>query len=183
VKNIKIIVLVIIIIVFCNQVFAQEFTAGGVIYGDNWAFAVTAPNGWVMDSNSMAHQGIYGLFYEEGKRFGTQYNTPIIYIVPFPLNNPNDNELRKFAQSDINGYISRGAKVEEINKTYKNRNILYLTYNVDLPNGRYETFVFTRNENCCLIIILNANSNDQRNELFQKLEQVVNSIIFMEINH
>jgi hypothetical protein len=41
---------------------------------------VAASDGWIMDSNSLAQQGIYGLFYEEGKIFGSQYNTPIIYI-------------------------------------------------------------------------------------------------------
>ena len=99
---------------------------GGVIYGEKWAFSVTAPNGWIMDTDSMSKQGIYGLFYEEGKKFGSQYGTPIIYIVPFQLNIADDEELVKFAQSDINGYISKGAKVMESNKTYANEKKLYL---------------------------------------------------------
>jgi hypothetical protein len=162
--------------------FSQEANAGGIIYGDKWAFMVKAPDGWIMDSNSLSAQGIYGLFYEEGKIFGAQYDTPIIYIVPFPLNNATDNALIEFAQTDINGYISNGAKVEKINKTYEKTRNLYLTYNVNLPNGRYESFVYTRYKDCCLIIILNANNHGQRNNLFLKLEEVINSISFMDRN-
>jgi len=73
-----------------------------------------------MDSDSLSRQGIYGLFYEENKQFGSQYNTPIIYIVPFMLKSASDNELRNFAENDINGYIKNGAKIERINKVINN---------------------------------------------------------------
>jgi hypothetical protein len=170
----------VLIAFFSNEIFPQD-KAGGIIYGNNWAFMVAAPDGWIMDSNSLSRQGIYGLFYEEGKMFGSQYNTPIIYIVPFPLNAPTDDELNKFAESDINGYIANGSRVEKLNKIYENNN-LYITYNVDLPNGRYECFVFTRYKDLCLIIISNTNSENQREELFPPMEKIINSISFMDKN-
>jgi hypothetical protein len=175
-------ILIVLLTFWVNFVFTQENNIGGIIYGQNYAFIVTAPVGWIMDSESLSRQGIFGLFYEEGKIFGAQNNTPIIYIVTFTLNNSSDDELIKFAQEDINGYIMNGAKTERIDKQYKKSDTLYLTYNVNLPNGRFETFVFTRYKNNCLIIILNANNNAQRNELLPKLEEVINSISFMDKN-
>jgi hypothetical protein len=160
--------------------FAQENLTGGIIYGENWAFMVKAPDGWIMDSTSLSKQGIYGLFYENGKKFGSQYNTPIIYIVPFALNIATDDEMIKFAEHDINGYIANGAKVEKLNKTYEKTEFFCLTYNVDLTNGRYECFVFFRYNNSCLIIILNANNNRQRDELFPKMVEIINSIRFFD---
>jgi hypothetical protein len=181
-KN-KIFSISLILIAFVGvNIFAQDNLAGGIIYGENWAFAVKAPDGWIMDSNSLAQQGIYGLFYEEGKRFGSQYNTPIIYIVPFPLTNATDDELTRFATNDINGYIANGSKVERINRIYENRENLYITYNVVLPNGRYECFVFTRYTDLCLILILDANNEQQRNELLPKMVDIINSISFMDKN-
>jgi hypothetical protein len=179
-KNIAI--LIVFLTFSLNSVFTQENNKGGIIYGQNFAFIVTAPVGWIMDSDSMSQQGIFGLFYEEGKIFGAQNNTPIIYIVTFALNNASDDELIKFAQEDINKYVINGAKTERINRRYKKSDILYLTYNVNLTNGRYETFVFMRYKNTCLIVILNANNNAQRNELLPKLEEVINSISFMDKN-
>jgi hypothetical protein len=162
------------------NIYSQENLTGGIIYGENWAFVVKAPDGWIMDSVSLSHQGIYGLFYENGKQFGTQYNTPIIYIVPFTLNNATDNDLIKFAEHDINGYIAKGAKVEKINKIYEKTENIFITYNVNLTNGRHECFVFTRHNNSCLIIILNANNNQQRDELFPKMVEIINSIRFID---
>ena len=182
-KSKNICISIIFLTIFNKSLFCQGYLGGGVIYGENWSFFVSAPNGWIMDSDSMSKQGIYGLFYEEGKLFGSQYGTPIIYIVPFRLNIPTDEELVKFAQSDITGYVSKGAKAMEINKTYANEKRLYITFDIDLTNGRYETCVFTRNNDCGLIIILNANNIEQRRDLFQKLSDVVNSIKFMDIIH
>jgi hypothetical protein len=133
-----------------------------------------------MDSELMSNQGIYGLFYEEGKKFGAQYNTPIIYIVTLPLRYATDEALNEFIQSDLNGYRNNGSNVLELNRSYKKNYYSYLTYNVDLPNGRYETFVYTRYNEYCFLTILNANTKEQRNELFQKLEEVVNSMSFMD---
>jgi hypothetical protein len=171
----------VLIVLIANKIFPED-NKSGIVYGDNWAYIVIAPDGWTMDSNSLFEQGIYGLFYEEGKKLGTQYNTPIIYIVQFPLNTATDDELNKFAESDINNYIANGSKVEKIDGFYKNTSNLYITYNVDLPNGRYECFVFTRYKALCLIIILNANSKQERDKLFPKMIEVINSISFMDKN-
>jgi hypothetical protein len=182
-KNIKILLVMAFITLQINNVFSQDNSKGGIVYGEKWAFWVMAPDGWIMDSNSLARQGIYGLFYEEGKIFGSQYNTPIIYIVPFPLNNDSDNDLRNFAETDIAGYKKNGAKVENINRVISNITNFYLIYNVDLTNGRYETFVFTHFGNLGLIIIINANNVQQRNELFPKMVEIINSIKIMDIIH
>jgi len=163
-----------------HPVYAQDATKAGIVYGDNWAYVAQAPSGWIMDMNTLAPDGIYGLFYEEGKIFGAQYNTSIIYIVPFKLNNPTDEALIKFADSDLNTYTSNGAKVEKITKTYEKPGNTYLTYNVNLPNGRHETFVFTRYKDTCFIIILNTTTSEQRQSLLSKLEEVINKLSFMD---
>jgi hypothetical protein len=103
-------------------------------------------------------------------------------IVPFPLNTATDDELNKFAESDINGYIANGSRVEKLNRIYENNGNLCITYNVDLPNGRYECFVFTRYKNLCLIIIANTDSENQRDELFPQMEEIINSISFVDRN-
>ncbi|MDR2835327.1 MAG: hypothetical protein LBV69_03885 [Bacteroidales bacterium] len=52
-----------IIFVSSNIIFAQDDDAvGGIIYGDNWACLVKAPNGWVMDQKSLAHNNILPYF-------------------------------------------------------------------------------------------------------------------------
>lgn len=47
----------------------------GVLFGANHAFSVTAPQGWVLDNQSGAAQGIHMAFYPEGY---TWSNSPVI---------------------------------------------------------------------------------------------------------
>jgi hypothetical protein len=57
---------------------------------------------------------------------------------------------------------------------------LHFTYNIILPNGRFITHVNTRYKDTCFIIILNADSVQQRNELLLKMDDIVNNISFMD---
>jgi hypothetical protein len=179
-ENKRFFIIGVLLALIVGSAFSQDFNKGGILYGRNWACIVSAPDGWIMDSDSLSGQGIYGLFYEEGKKFGSQYNTPIIYIVTLPLQNATDNALNAYIQSDINNYIANGSKVLQLDKSYKETDRIHQTYNVDLSNGRYETFVFTRYKEYCFLIILNANNNEQRNELFPKLAEVINSLSFLD---
>ncbi|MBS1766851.1 MAG: hypothetical protein JST05_05535 [Acidobacteria bacterium] len=38
----------------------------GIIYGDDHAYALTAPKGWVLDNQVWADQGIFAVFYPKG---------------------------------------------------------------------------------------------------------------------
>ena len=86
----KLIVSLSFIFVLSVFMFAQEKLAGGILYGPNWACMVSAPQGWSMDQESLARYGIYGLFYEDGKKFGG--NTPIIYINTQKLNDDSQQD-------------------------------------------------------------------------------------------
>jgi len=158
-----------------GSVFSQDTSRGGIIYGDKWAYMVTAPDGWIMDSNTWANRGVFGLFYEEGKKLGSQYNTPIIYIVQFPLSDANDNELSNFAETDIENYVKNGAKIQKLDKFINENNTHYI-YNVNFKNRQYECFVYTRYDKLGLLIIINANNEKQRDELFPVMAEIINSI-------
>jgi len=43
----------------------SEDTNSGIIYGENWAFMFSAPEGYVWDNVSLQHEGIWALFYKE----------------------------------------------------------------------------------------------------------------------
>ncbi len=38
----------------------------GIVYGDNHAFALSAPPGWVLDNESGVSQGLHAVFYPAG---------------------------------------------------------------------------------------------------------------------
>jgi hypothetical protein len=50
-------------LLFCASAFAQSQNAGGIVYGGKAAFNITAPEGWVLDTESGAEQGLPCVLY------------------------------------------------------------------------------------------------------------------------
>ena len=172
----KLILSLLLIFVLPVILFAQEKSAGGILYGPNWACMVSAPQGWSMDQESLAHYGIYGLFYEDGKKFGG--NTPIIYINTQKLNDDSDTELEKFIAFDTNSYKNSGHKINE----YQLKNIeekKIFAYKISKENN-YEICAYTRYKNCCFLVILTAHDEESITKNISNLEFIINHMAYMD---
>src|SRR6476661_6902774 len=53
--------------VFCPCTPAQENFRGGIVYGPKAAFNISAPEGWVLDNESGAEQGLPCVLYPKGE--------------------------------------------------------------------------------------------------------------------
>src|SRR3954469_10176508 len=53
-----------------SSVSAQEKYRGGIVYGPKAAFNINAPNGWVLDNESGAKQGLPCVLYPKGQTWG-----------------------------------------------------------------------------------------------------------------
>jgi hypothetical protein len=51
---------------FCAPISAQEKYKGGIVYGPKAAFNISAPEGWVLDNESGAEQGLPCVLYPKG---------------------------------------------------------------------------------------------------------------------
>jgi len=51
----------------CVEVLAQKHYPGGIVYGPKAAFNVSAPEGWVLDNESGANQGLPCVLYPKGE--------------------------------------------------------------------------------------------------------------------
>jgi len=52
---------------FCAPISAQEKYKGGIVYGPKAAFNISAPEGWVLDNESGAEQGLPCVLYPKGE--------------------------------------------------------------------------------------------------------------------
>jgi hypothetical protein len=52
---------------FCATISAQEKYKGGIVYGPKAAFNISAPEGWVLDNESGAEQGLPCVLYPKGE--------------------------------------------------------------------------------------------------------------------
>src|SRR5205809_5067246 len=54
-------------VVLCVGALAQEKYHGGIVYGPKAAFNISAPEGWVLDNESGAEQGLPCVLYPKGE--------------------------------------------------------------------------------------------------------------------
>jgi hypothetical protein len=94
-------------------IFAQD-ARGGLIEGDTWAFLVSAPQGWVWDSQALRSSGIQALFYREGSRYSPA--KPHIVIRPMRKKTEGTPTLDDFIKADEDTYagIHQGSIVKSL---------------------------------------------------------------------
>lgn len=156
----------------------MEKLAGGILYGNNWACMVMAPENWGMDQESFSSYGIYGLFYENDKRLGG--TTPIIYINTQQLQNDSDKYLKKYITLDTNSYKQNGYNVKEYQlKNIKEKEVFAYEFSKE---NNYEICVYTRYKDCCFLIILSAHDEKSIKDNVSNLEFIINNMTYMEKN-
>src|SRR5580765_4891512 len=60
-------VICILFLLICARSSAQENFRGGIVYGPKAAFNISAPEGWVLDNESGAEQGLPCVLYPKGE--------------------------------------------------------------------------------------------------------------------
>jgi len=161
-------------------IYSQDQMVGGIIYGNDWAFMVSAPDGWIMDSKSLSQYNIFALFYENGKVLGG--STPIIYINTTVLANNTDDEMKIFISWDLENHNKNNSKIIMLNNKLEGITDTYFIYNIENTRGQLETIIYRRYKNTCFSIILNAPNESIRKQLFSKMVDIINSMKFMDKN-
>jgi len=57
--------------------FAEDDLGGGIVYGDDNAFFIKAPDGWVLDNEAAASNGLHAVFYPKGSSW--EKGTVVMY--------------------------------------------------------------------------------------------------------
>src|SRR5947207_13704917 len=60
-------VICVLFLLICARGSAQENFRGGIVYGPKGAFNISAPEGWVLDNESGAEQGLPCVLYPKGE--------------------------------------------------------------------------------------------------------------------
>src|SRR5947208_5850658 len=61
---------ILLIVAFVSQcLYGQTPGGSGIVYGKNHAFAITAPDGWVLDNQAGQNNGVPVVFYPVGSSF------------------------------------------------------------------------------------------------------------------
>ncbi|MEI6312159.1 MAG: hypothetical protein WCP57_07875 [Bacteroidota bacterium] len=81
---------------------AQDDMNSGVVYGENYAFLLVAPNGWVLDNSSGESQGLHAVFYKKGESW--EKAETVMYAAGNPIKNKKYKTFDDFVSSDVNQF-------------------------------------------------------------------------------
>ncbi len=180
----KIILLLIIIpISLCAQENQNNDTSsGGIVYGENFAFFVKAPDGWILDNNSGVSQGLDAVFYPKG----SSWDTAITVMYANGTDIDSTENLENFIKDDIETFhknhpgiktvkldsiiIGKNARVAEIIKFYGGSYI------------NYESVAYIKEKKNVSIIVMSSRKEKQFEINYPKFVELVKSYLYIGDN-
>ncbi len=104
----------IVLMILCSSAHAQEKSQkggdSGIIYGENHAFTLTTPKGWVLDSTSGRTQGLQAVFYPEGSSW--QKGTVVMYANVYQKKDVKKESLETVIAGDVAEYKKRSVELK-----------------------------------------------------------------------
>ncbi len=159
---------------------SAEELAGGILYGSDWAFTVSAPDGWVMDNEAWAQAGIYAVFYRDGEAPASP--NPVIYANSLGLRDPADSAYDGFVDWDManvsedpNATVAEKA-VHATRARFPARVVVF----GHPDKGQFEEVVYLWYKGTVHLIVLTTTDPAQLDALEPALFDVVDSIVFMD---
>jgi L-asparaginase/Glu-tRNA(Gln) amidotransferase subunit D len=149
----------------------------GIIYGDDHAFALTAPNGWILDNSAGERQGLHAVFYP--KESSWEQSVAVMYANTADLEVYENKSIKELVDYDVNNFKKNHpnleVKVEEaiiINDKTKAL-VRYLSGD---SHGNYEAIAYIEApKNIGIMIILSSRTKKAFDNSLVAFEQLVKS--------
>ena len=153
----------------------------GIIYGNDFAYTVIAPDNWILDDETWANNGIHGLFYpEEYTSFSVR--NPFIYINQISKMREDVATLEQWIEKDFKKTSQRESEVTKKVigiKNYGNRDFFLVEYN-KLNTNFFELIAYHEYMDKIFFIVLVTQSERERTILSLKLEQLLTTFAVMD---
>lgn len=173
-------ILLIISILIFSQITAnaQEDINTGMIYGEGYAYVLTAPKGWVLDNQSGISQGFHAVFYPAGSSWENGAVVCYTNAVPLEINETIDDVIK----SDIDKFKknSPDLKVEQKGLIFidldKKAKVAYFAGDV---NNNYEAIAYIPEEKAIILVGLSAKTKEGFSSSLTAFQALVKSYSFL----
>jgi hypothetical protein len=150
----------------------------GLLYGDNHAFFVTAPPGWVLDNRSGVPAGLHAVFYPRGSSWK---DSAAVMYAHVTNREPRDS-LNSFITGDIRVVRDRTPKVQVRDESpivTKHGPVASVRYfSGDTPRN-YEAVAYIAEKRVIVVIALTARTQDAFERSLPSFEKLVRSYRFI----
>jgi hypothetical protein len=158
------------------SIFSQEELNTGIIYGENFVFSLTAPDGWVLDNKSGARQGLQAVFYRKGESWNNA--TTVMYANAASLENDAHKNLDQLIKYDMDSF----------KKQYSDLNItdgdaIFLktggTANIKYLSGNFEAIAYVDAVKNEIMIVMSSRTKEAFDSSKSAFEILVKSDLYI----
>jgi len=165
------------------MIFGQEDIKSGIIYGVNHAFALTAPEGWVLDNQAGVSQGLYAVFYRKGAAW--KEAETVMYANTSPLKTEGQESIGQIIEYDSANFRKNYPDISIISGediVIKENLIAKVRYFSGKSYPNFEAVAYIDAGKTCVMIILSSRSRKDFDNSRAAFGELVKSYLFISDN-
>lgn len=167
-------------LLYASAILGQDETGTGIIYGNNHAFSLTAPDGWILDNHSGVSNGLNAVYYRKGETWANA--TTIMYANTASLENRAHKTLNELIDFDVNSFRKEYSDIQisDGNDILINDIVIAkIKYLSGKSYGNYEAMAYIDAGKVGVMIILSSRTKEGFETSLGAFELLVKSYIFI----
>jgi hypothetical protein len=144
----------------------------GLVYGKDYAFAITAPAGWVLDTESGIQQGLHAVFYPTGSSW--KASQAVMYVNAAA----KADTLEKFVEGDVADFRKGSPRLkvtdeEPLAVAGKQRDVAKRFVEDQL--GNFESVAYVEESKVVITLVLSARTQGEFDAALPAFRKLVSS--------
>ena len=164
---------------FSAKSFAQENYRGGIVYGPKAAFHISAPEGWVLDNQAGAEQGLPCVLYPKGSTWADAKT--IIYAKIASTQFENAEAFVAKAIKEMQEVHGRPKQKVESGKTGDGQPFFINEYPATKSYSQWERIAYIQLPKAVAYIVFSARDEASYRKNFPALNEVLKSFAYMKV--
>lgn len=169
-----------ILLAFRLMIFGQDNMKTGIIYGDNHAYSLTAPDGWILDNKSGVNQGLYAVFYRQGETWNNAVT--VMYTNTASLENDAHRTIEQLIKYDLDKFKKEYSDIQIIDAkdiVIKENVVAKVKYLSGQSYGNFEAMAYVNAGKTGIMIIMSSRTKQGFDNSLIPFECLVKSYLFM----
>jgi hypothetical protein len=159
--------------------FANDDQGGGIVYGDDHAFIIEAPDGWVLDNQAGVQNGLHAVFYKKGSSW--KDGTVVMYANTAHKSNKGSESLDALIKTDFDRFKSHSSDIRMIDagKVKIGKKEAVIKKFVGDKWGNYETVAYIDESKIISILVMTSRNKKEFDDSYPSFIQLVKSYTFI----
>jgi len=165
---------------YVTNIIGQDEIKSGIIYGNNHAFGLTAPDGWVLDNHSGVNQGLYAVFYRKGQTW--ENATTVMYANTATLEDRVHKTIDQLITYDLNNFRKEYSNIQICDAQdiiVNDKVIAKIKYLSGKSYGNFEAIAYIDAVKTGVMIIMSSRTKEGFETSLNAFENLVKSYIFI----